>query len=131
MITEFLLFSIRLFSPQKKQKFLFPFFDPFLLLPSSLFTFLLSFFYLSLTTCVKWEIIQTFIIMPNYETMLVIISGNLNIYVVKLKKFENNSAPNWDRDAPFSYEFYFEKPCCCWWNRFPTEKTNLFIKSTL
>ena len=56
-------------------------------------TFLPSFFYLLLTTYVKGEIIQTFIIMHNYEIMLVIILGNLNIYVVKLKKSENNSAP--------------------------------------
>ena len=56
-----------------------------------------SFFYLSLTYCVKGEIIQIFIIMHNYETMLVIILGNLNIYVVKLKKSGNNSAPSWVR----------------------------------
>ena len=45
----------------------------------------------------KGEIIQTFIIMHNYETMFVIILGNLNIYVVKLTKSENNSAPSWVR----------------------------------
>ena len=28
-------------------------------------------------------------------------------------------------DAPFSYEFYFEKPCCCWWNWFPTVKKQI------
>ena len=71
-------FFYRTFSTQKKQKFIFPFIDPFLHLPSSLYTFLPSFFYLSLTTGVKGEIIQTFIIMHNYETMLVIILGNLN-----------------------------------------------------
>ena len=71
---------------------------PFLLLPSFLCaTFLSSFFYLSLTTCVKGEIIQTFIIMHNYETMFVIILDNLSIYVVKLKESENNSAPSWVR----------------------------------
>ena len=151
-------FFIGLFSTQKKGKIYFPFFDPFLLLPSSLFTFLISFFYLSLTTCVKGEIIQTFIIMHNYEIMIVIILGNLKIYVVKLKKSENNSAPSWFRtralvvrrlerrsltceiiatalrlsitwptawDAPFSYEFYFEKPCCCWWNHLPTVKKQI------
>ena len=32
--------------------------------------------------------------MDNYETMLVIILGNLTIYVVKSKKSENNSAPS-------------------------------------
>ena len=82
---------------KKKQKFILPFIDPFLLLPSSLFTFLPSFFYLSLTTCVKGKIIQTIIIIHNYETMLAIILGNLNIYVVKSKKLENNSAPSWVR----------------------------------
>ena len=104
MIPEFLLFLIglfpffyRTFSTQKKQKFLFPFIDPFLLLASSLYTYLPSFFYLSLTICVKGEIIQTFIIMHNYETMLVIILGNLNVYIVKSKKSENNSAPSWVR----------------------------------
>ena len=30
-------------------------------------------------------------------------------------------------DAPFPYEFYFEKPCCCWWNRFPTVKKQFFF----
>ena len=54
-------------------------------------------FYLSLTTCVKGEIIQTFIIKHKCETMLVYILGNLNIYVVKSKKSENNSAPSWVR----------------------------------
>ena len=71
----------RTFPTQEKQKFLFPFIDPFLLLPSSLFTFLPSLFYLSLTICVKGEIIQTLIIMHNYETMLAIILGNSNIYI--------------------------------------------------
>ena len=96
-------FFYRTFSTQKNQKFLFPFIDPFLLLPSSLYTFLPSFFYLSLTTCVKGEIIQTFIIMHNYETMLVIILGNSNVYVVKSKKSEKiillqagfELAPSW------------------------------------
>ena len=123
MIPEFSLFSIRLFSvigilkslyklvrifsvfyrtffDAEKAKNSFPIhrsFSPFLLFPSSLFTFLPSFFYLSLTACVKGEIIQTFIIMHNYETMLVIILGSLNIYVVKLKKSENNSALSWAR----------------------------------
>ena len=82
----------------------------------------------------------------------------MNIYVVKLKRSENNSAPSWVRtralmvrrlerrpltcetiptalwllvtwptawDAPFYYEFYFEKPYCCWWNRFPTVKKQI------
>ena len=88
-------FLLDFFQRKKKQHFLFIFIDPFLLLSTSLFTFLPSFFYLSLTTCVKGEIIQTFIIMHNYEIMLVIILGNLKIYVVKLKKSENNSAPSW------------------------------------
>ena len=130
--------------------------------PLLLTTFLPSFFYLSLTTYVKGKIIQTFIIMHNYGTMLVIILGDLKIYVVKLKKSENNSAPSWvgtralvvrrlERrpltsetiptalrllvtwptawDAPFSYEFYFEKLYCCWWNRFPkVEKQICFSK---
>ena len=155
----FHLFYRTFTTQKKKQKFIFPFMNHFLLLPSSLCnTFLPSFFYLSLTICVTGEIIQTFIIMHNYETMLVIIMGSLNIYVVKLEKFENNSVPSWVRtrslvvrrlerrpltcetiptalrllvirptawDAPFSNEFYFEKPCCCWWNSFSTvKKTN-------
>ena len=152
----FFPFFIRLFLKQKKQKFLFPFIDPFL--PLLFITFLPSFFYLSLTTCVKGEIIQTFIIMHNYETMWAIVLGNLNIYVVNSKKSENTSAPSWfqtralvvgrlerrpltcetiptalrllvtwptDWDAPFSYEFYYGKPCCCWWNRFPTVKKQI------
>ena len=45
----------------------------------------------------KGEITETFIIMHNYETMLVIILGNLNVYAVKSKKYENNSAPHWAR----------------------------------
>ena len=35
--------------------------------------------------------------MHNYETMLVIILGNLNVYVVTSNKSENNSAPSWVR----------------------------------
>ena len=117
MITEFLLlyiglfaFFIRLFLAQK---FLFPFIDPFLLLPSSVFTFLPSFFYLSLTTCVKEEFIQSFIIMHNYETILVIILRNLNIYVVKLKKFENNSAPSWVRTRGLVVRRLERRPLTC------------------
>ena len=49
----------------------------------------------------KGEIIQIFITMHNYETMLVIILGNLKIYVIKLKKSENNSAPSWVRTRAF------------------------------
>ena len=158
-MSEFCLFFIGLFRRKKKQKFIFPFIHLFFLLPSFFLTpFLPSFFYLSLTTCVKGKMIQNFIIMRNCETMLVIILGNLNICVVKLKKSENNSAQNWVRtralvvlrlerrpltcktiptvlrllvtwptawDAPFSYEFYIEKPYCCWWNRFPTVKKQI------
>ena len=91
----------------------FPSIDPFLLLPSSLFTFLPSFFYLSLTTCVKREIIQTFIIMHNYKTMLVIILGNLNIYEVKLKKSENNSALSWVRTRALMVRRLERKPLTC------------------
>ena len=107
-------FFYRTFSTQKKQKFLFPFIDPFLLLPSSLYnTFLPSFFYLSLTTCVKGEIIQTFIIMHNYETILVIILVNLNIGVVKLKKSENNSAPSWVRTRTLVVRRLERRPLTC------------------
>ena len=120
MIPEFLLFFIGLFPffiglfrRKNKQKFLFPFIDPFLLLPSYLYTFLPSFFYLSLTTCVKGEIIQTFIIMHNYETMLVITLGNLNVYVVKSKKSENNSAPSWVRTRALVVRRLERKPLTC------------------
>ena len=105
-------FFYRTFSTQKKQKFLFPFIDPFLLLPSPLYTFLPSFFYLSLTTCVKGEIIQTFIIMQN-ETMLVIILGNLNVYVVKSNKSENNSAPSWVRTRALVVRRLERRPLTC------------------
>ena len=40
----------------------------------------------------KGEIIQTSIIMQNYETMLVIVLGNVKIHVEKSKKSENNSS---------------------------------------
>ena len=96
-MSEFFLFFIELFRRKKTVKILFPFIDPFLLLPSSVYTFLPSFFYLSLTTYVKGEIIQTFIIMHNCETMLVIILGNLNVYVEKSMKSENKSASSWVR----------------------------------
>ena len=106
-------FFIGLFLTQKNQNFLFPFIDPFLL-PSSLFTFLPSFFDLSLTTiCVKGEIIQTFIIMHNCETMLVIILGNLNIYVVKLKKSKNNSVPRWVRTHALVIRRLERRPLTC------------------
>ena len=101
------------FDAKKKQKFLFPFIDSFLLLTSSLFTFLPSFFYLPLTTCVKGEIIQTFIIMHYYEIMLVIILGNLNIYVVKSKKSENNSAPSWVRTRALVVRRLEHRPLTC------------------
>ena len=105
-MSEFLLLFIGLFhffyqtffDAEKSKNFfsilliLFPFF-PLLFLR----TFLPSFFYLSLTTCVKGEIIQTFIIMHNYEKIIVIILHNVNIYVVNLKKSENNFAPSWVR----------------------------------
>ena len=117
-MSEFFLFFYRTFSTQKKQKFLFPFIDPFLLFPLLFRTLQHSFFYLSLTTCVKGENVQTFIIMHNYETMLVIILGNLNIYVVKLQKSENNSAPSWVRTRALVVR---------WWNRFPTVKKKFFF----
>ena len=142
----------------KKAKNFFPFYRSFS--PFSLFS--LQHFYLHFSTY-HWqpvwkEKLFTFIIVHNYETMLVIILGNLNIYVVKLKKSQNNSAPSWFRtcalvvrrlerrpltceaiptalrllltwptawDAPFSYEFYFENPYCCWWNCFPTVKKQI------
>ena len=121
MIPEFLLFFIGLFPVigtlkssykfvrifpffiglfrRKKSKNLFSLLSIFFSFFPLLFTTCLpSLFYLSLTTtCVKGEIIQIFIIMHNYETMLVIILGNLNIYVVKLKKSENSSSPSWVR----------------------------------
>ena len=107
-------FFYRIISTHKKQKFLFPYIDPFLLLPSSLCTFLPSFFYLSLTACVKGKIIQTFIIMHNYETMFVIILGNLNIYVVKSKKSENNnSAPSWFQTRVLVVRRLERRPLTC------------------
>ena len=87
---------IKTFSKQKNVTVLISEFLPFFIGPFSVIGILKSsyklapFFYLSLTTCVKGEIIQTFVIMHNYETMLVIILGNLNIYVVKSKKSQNN-----------------------------------------
>ena len=164
-MSEFFLFFIELvpffyrtFSTQESKNFFSLLSILFSFFPLFFTTFLPSFFYLSLTTCVKGEIIQTFITMHNYETMLVIILGNLNIYIVELKKSENNSAPSWVQtcalvvrrlerrlltcetiptalrllvtwptawDAPFSYEFYFAKPYCSWWNRFPTVKKQI------
>ena len=151
-------FFIRLFRRKKAKKIFSLLSILFSFFPLLFTTFLPSFFYLSLTTCVKGEIIQTFIIVHNYETMLVIILGNLNIHIVKLKKSENNSAPSWVRtralvvrrlerrpltceaiptalrllvtwltawNAPFSYEFYFEKPYCCWCNCFQTVKKQI------
>ena len=85
----------------------------FSFLPSSLYTFLPSFFYSSLITRVKGEIIQTFIIMHNYETMLVIILGNLNVYLVKSKKFENNSAPSWVRTRAIVVRRLERRPLTC------------------
>ena len=116
----------RTFSTQKKSKNLF-----FLL--SILFSFfpllfttcLPSFFYLSLTTCVKGEVIQIFIIMHNYETMLVIILGNLNIYVVKLKKSENDSAPSWVRTRALVVRRLERRPLTC--ETIPTALRLLYI----
>ena len=61
----------------------------------------------------KGEIIQTFIIMQNYETMLVIIFGNLNIYVVKTKESENNSAPSWVRTRALVVRRLERRPLTC------------------
>ena len=112
-LSDFFLFLLAFFRRKKRKKFLFPFIDPFLLLLSSLFTFLPTFFYLSLTNCVKGEIIQTFIIMHIYETMLVIILGYLNIYVVKLKKSENNYAPSWVRTRALVIRRLERRPLTC------------------
>ena len=61
----------------------------------------------------KGEIIQTFIIMHNYKTMLVIILGNLNIYEVKLKNSENNSAPSWVRTRALVVRRLERRPLTC------------------
>ena len=61
----------------------------------------------------KEEIIQTFIIMHNYETMLVIILGNLNVHIVKSKKSENNSAPSWDRTRALVVRRLKRRPLTC------------------
>ena len=61
----------------------------------------------------KGEIIQNFIIMHNYETMLVIILGNLNICVVMLKKSENNSAPSWVRIPVLVVRRLERRPLTC------------------
>ena len=157
-LLERLIFPVfyRSFSDAKKSK-------KFFSLLSNLFSFF-SFhvstfiFLLIIDNLCERKIIQTIIIMHNYETMLAIVLGNLNNYVVKSKKSENNSAPSWvrtralvvrrlerrpltcetiptalrvlvtwptARDASFSYEFYFEKSCCCWWNRFPTVRKQI------
>ena len=136
MIPEFLLFFIGLFpvigtlKSSYKVVRIFPFFiglfqrkkskNLFSLLsilysffPLLFITFLPLFFYLSLTTCVKGEIIQIFIIMHNYETILVIILGNLNIYVVKLKKSENNSVPSWVRTRALVVRRLERRPLTC------------------
>ena len=44
--------------------------------------------------------------MHNYETMLVIILGNLNIYVVKLKKSENKPVKPFQRH----FDYYLHDP---------------------
>ena len=82
-------FFYRTFSTQKKAKIYFPFCRSFS--PSSLFSLQRVYLHFSTylhTTCVKGEIIQIFIIMHNYETMLVIILGNLNIYVVSWRNLK-------------------------------------------
>ena len=61
----------------------------------------------------KGEIIQTFIIMHNYETMLVIILGNLNVYVVKSKISENNSASSWVRTRVLVVRRLERRPLTC------------------
>ena len=55
--------------------------------------------------------------MYNYETMLAILLGNLNIYVVKSKRSKNNSAPCWVRTRALvvrsvtspNYQYLFTK----------------------
>ena len=98
----------RTFSTQKKAKISFPFYRSFF--PSSLFSlqFQPAFFYLSLTTCVKGEIIQTFIIMHNCETILA-----FQIYVVNSKKSENNFAPSWVRTRALVVRRLERRPLTC------------------
>ena len=162
-MSEFFLFFIRLFpffyrtfSTQKKAKFFFPFYRSFS--PS------LQRFYLHFSTYhsqpVWKEKLFRLLLSCTIMKQCWYLFGNLNIYVVKLKKYENNSAPSWvltralvvrrlERgpltwetiptalrllvtwptawDAPFSYQFYFEKPYCCWCNRFPTVKKQIYF----
>ena len=51
--------------------------------------------------------------MYNYETMLVIILGNLNISVVKSKKSENDSAPSWVRTHALVVRRLERRPLTC------------------
>ena len=51
--------------------------------------------------------------MHNNKTMLVIILGNLNIYVVKLKKSENNSTPSWVRTRALVVRRLERRPLTC------------------
>ena len=157
-------FFCRTFSTQKKQKFLFPFIDPFLLLPSSVYNVSVFIFLLIIDNlCERRNYSDFYYHAQLWNNVSNFILVNLNIYVVKLTKSENNSAPSWVRtralvvrrlerrpltcetipmalrlsvtwptawDAPFSCEFYSEKPYCCWWNRFSTVKKQIcFSKS--
>ena len=81
------------FVDAKKAKISFPFYRSFS--PSSLFS-------LHGSTFIFLLIIDNLCERRNYsdfyyEKMLVIILSNLNVYVVKSKKSENNSAPSWVR----------------------------------
>ena len=51
--------------------------------------------------------------MHNYETMFAIISGNLSIYVVKLKESEDNSVPSWVRTRALVVRRLERRPLTC------------------
>ena len=152
-------FLSNFFDAKKKKEFLFPFIDPFFLLPSSLYN-VSTFIFLLITDnlCERRNYSDFYYHAQSWNNVSNYIRQFEHLCIVKLKKSENNSAPSWVRtralvvhrlerrpltcetiptalrllvtwptawDAPFSYEFCFEKPYCCWWNRFPTVKKQI------
>ena len=84
------------FFDAKKAKISFPFYRS--LSPSSFFSFHVSTFIFLLiidNLCERRNYSDFYYHAQLWNNVIAIILGNLNIYVVKLKKSENNSAPSW------------------------------------
>ena len=125
-MSEFFLSFIGLFRRKKKQKFIFPIIES--LSPSSLFSLY------NVSTFIFLLIIYNVCERRNYSDFYYHAPSWVRTRVLVVRRLERKPLTcetipttlrllvTWPTawDAPFSYEFYFEKSYCCRWNRFPT-----------